>query len=174
MHLSSVLGRTELCHEVWTSGPQKPQIIINENHHLALLDFRNIQRRGYPVETIKLGQFEIEGGDPDCLVQGQNWQFSHLSAVFLPFSRRGQNPFLAIFFPFRGRRPEISHPDVQRQDYSKIKYFDNFFRPQSEQVCGYEIAEELRAQRSSKEAAKNPCHNACFSGILEGEPNQTL
>ena len=25
-------------HEVWTPGPQKPQIISNENHHLALLD----------------------------------------------------------------------------------------------------------------------------------------
>ena len=32
VHLSSVLGRTELCHEVWTPGPQKPQIISNENH----------------------------------------------------------------------------------------------------------------------------------------------
>ena len=38
MHLRSVLGRTELCHEVWTPGPQKPQIISNENHHLALRD----------------------------------------------------------------------------------------------------------------------------------------
>ena len=38
VHLSSVLGRTELCHEVWTPGPQKPQIISNENHHLALFD----------------------------------------------------------------------------------------------------------------------------------------
>ena len=38
VHLSSVLGRTELCHEVWTPGPQKPQIISNENHHLALLE----------------------------------------------------------------------------------------------------------------------------------------
>ena len=38
MHLSSVLGRTELCHEVCTPGPQKTQIISNENHHLALLD----------------------------------------------------------------------------------------------------------------------------------------
>ena len=35
VHLSSVLGRTELCHEVWTPGPQ---IISNENHHLALLE----------------------------------------------------------------------------------------------------------------------------------------
>ena len=40
VHLSSVLGRTELCHEVWTPGPQKPQIISNENHHLALLEKR--------------------------------------------------------------------------------------------------------------------------------------
>ena len=38
VHLSIVLGRTELCHEVWTPGPQKPQIINNENHHLALLE----------------------------------------------------------------------------------------------------------------------------------------
>ena len=38
-HLSSVLGWTELCHEVRNPGPQKPQIIRNENHHLALLDF---------------------------------------------------------------------------------------------------------------------------------------
>ena len=38
VHLSSVLGRTELCHEVWTPGPQKPQIISNENHHLALFE----------------------------------------------------------------------------------------------------------------------------------------
>ena len=37
VHLSSVLGQTELCHEVWTPGPPKPQIISNENHHLALL-----------------------------------------------------------------------------------------------------------------------------------------
>ena len=35
-HLSSVLGRTELCHEVRNPGPQKPQIIRNENHHSAL------------------------------------------------------------------------------------------------------------------------------------------
>ena len=34
VHLSSVLGRTELCHEVWTPGPQNS----NENHHLALLE----------------------------------------------------------------------------------------------------------------------------------------
>ena len=38
-HLSSVLGRTELCHEVRNPRPQKPQIICNENHHLALLDW---------------------------------------------------------------------------------------------------------------------------------------
>ena len=37
-HLSSVLGRTELCREVRNPGPQRPQIIRNENHHLALLD----------------------------------------------------------------------------------------------------------------------------------------
>ena len=37
-HLSSVLGQTELCHEVWNPGLQRPQIIRNENHHLALLD----------------------------------------------------------------------------------------------------------------------------------------
>ena len=37
-HLSSVLGRTELCHEVRNPAPQKPQIISNENHHLALFD----------------------------------------------------------------------------------------------------------------------------------------
>ena len=54
VHLSSVLGRTELCHEVWTPGPPKPQIINNENHHLALLelyarklwvDFRSLFKR---------------------------------------------------------------------------------------------------------------------------------
>ena len=38
-HLSSVLGRTELCHEVRNPGPQNRQIIHDENHHLALLDF---------------------------------------------------------------------------------------------------------------------------------------
>ena len=37
-HLNSVLGRTELCHEVRHRGPQKPQIIRNANHHLALLE----------------------------------------------------------------------------------------------------------------------------------------
>ena len=37
-HLSSVSGRTQLCREVWTPGPQKPQTISNENHHLALLE----------------------------------------------------------------------------------------------------------------------------------------
>ena len=37
-HLSSVLGWTKLCHEVWNPGPQKLQIIRNENHHLALFD----------------------------------------------------------------------------------------------------------------------------------------
>ena len=36
-HLSSGLGRTELCHEVRNPGPQKPQIIRNQDHHLALL-----------------------------------------------------------------------------------------------------------------------------------------
>ena len=34
-HLSSLLGRSELCHEVRNPGPQKPQIIRNENHHLS-------------------------------------------------------------------------------------------------------------------------------------------
>ena len=38
-HLRSVSGRTEVCHEVRNPGPQKPQIIRNENHHLALFDF---------------------------------------------------------------------------------------------------------------------------------------
>ena len=37
-HLSTVLGWTELCHEVRNPGPQKPQIIRNENHHLALFE----------------------------------------------------------------------------------------------------------------------------------------
>ena len=37
-HVSSVLGWTELCHEVWNPGPQKTQIIHNENHHVALFD----------------------------------------------------------------------------------------------------------------------------------------
>ena len=36
VHLNSVLGRTELCYEVWTPGPQKTQIISNEKNHLAL------------------------------------------------------------------------------------------------------------------------------------------
>ena len=37
-HLSSVLGRTELCHDVRNPRPQKPQIIHNENQSLALLE----------------------------------------------------------------------------------------------------------------------------------------
>ena len=37
-HLRSVLGRTELCHDVRIPRPQKPQIIRNDNHHLALLE----------------------------------------------------------------------------------------------------------------------------------------
>ena len=37
-HLSNVLGRTELCREVRNPRPQKPQIIRNENHHLALFE----------------------------------------------------------------------------------------------------------------------------------------
>ena len=37
-HLRSVLGWTELCHEVRNPGPQKPQIIRNEKHHLALFE----------------------------------------------------------------------------------------------------------------------------------------
>ena len=41
-HLSSVLGRTELCHEVRNPGPPKPQIIRNKNHHLALFDYCGI------------------------------------------------------------------------------------------------------------------------------------
>ena len=40
-HLCSVLGRTELCHEVRIPRPQTPRIIRNENHHLALLDLRH-------------------------------------------------------------------------------------------------------------------------------------
>ena len=42
-HLSSVLGRTELCHKVRNPGPEKPQIIRNENRHLALFEksFKN-------------------------------------------------------------------------------------------------------------------------------------
>ena len=36
-HLSSVLGRTALCHKVRTPGPQKPQIIRNEKHHLVAI-----------------------------------------------------------------------------------------------------------------------------------------
>ena len=44
VHLSSLLGQTELCHEVWTPGPQKPQIISNENHHLALFERRPLRR----------------------------------------------------------------------------------------------------------------------------------
>ena len=46
VHLSCVLGRTELCHEVWIPGPQKPQIISNENHHLALLEMIRGPRMG--------------------------------------------------------------------------------------------------------------------------------
>ena len=42
VHLSSVLGRTELCHEVWAPGPQKPQNISNENHHLALIERQRV------------------------------------------------------------------------------------------------------------------------------------
>ena len=35
-YLSSVLWRTELCHEVRSSGPEKPRISRSENHHLAV------------------------------------------------------------------------------------------------------------------------------------------
>ena len=38
-HLSSVLGWTELCHEVRNPGPQISQIINNQNNHLALFDY---------------------------------------------------------------------------------------------------------------------------------------
>ena len=48
VHLSSVLGRTELCHEVWTPGPPKPQIISNENHNLALLE-KTLSRRNFAL-----------------------------------------------------------------------------------------------------------------------------
>ena len=56
VHLSSVLGRTELCHEAWTPGPQKPQIINNENHHLALLEksektIEKVQKRSKTSEN---------------------------------------------------------------------------------------------------------------------------
>ena len=37
-HLNSVLGRTELCHEVRNPRPPKPQIIRKEDHRLALLE----------------------------------------------------------------------------------------------------------------------------------------
>ena len=54
-HLSSVLGRTELCHEVRNPGPQKRQIIRDENHHLALLE------RGLR-DTVKLRFFFVTLG----------------------------------------------------------------------------------------------------------------
>ena len=47
-HLSTVLGWTELCHEVRNPGPQKPQIIRNENHHLALFDFKLWKNPAFP------------------------------------------------------------------------------------------------------------------------------
>ena len=37
----------------------------------------------------------------------QKWSFSHFSAIFPPFSRWGQNPFLGHFFPISGRRPDL-------------------------------------------------------------------
>ena len=52
-HLSSVLGQTELRHEVRNPGPQKPQIIRNESRHLALLEivrvdfWENCQKRPF-------------------------------------------------------------------------------------------------------------------------------
>ena len=43
-YLSSMLGRTELCQEVRNPGPQKPQIIHNEQHHLAFFcDFSEVR-----------------------------------------------------------------------------------------------------------------------------------
>ena len=44
----SVLERTELCHEVRNCGPQKPQIIRNESHHLALFDFSDLPLKSAP------------------------------------------------------------------------------------------------------------------------------
>ena len=44
-HLSSVSEQTELCHEVRNPGPPKPQIIRNENHHLALFETSGINHR---------------------------------------------------------------------------------------------------------------------------------
>ena len=44
-HLGSVLGQTELCHEVRNPGPQKPQIIRNENHHVALPDKSDLKNK---------------------------------------------------------------------------------------------------------------------------------
>ena len=32
------LGRTELCKGVWNPRPENPQIISNENNHLALFE----------------------------------------------------------------------------------------------------------------------------------------
>ena len=41
-------------------------------------------------------------------------QFSHFSAIFLPFSRWGQNPFFGFFFPVSGQRPEMGSVPATR------------------------------------------------------------
>ena len=55
-HLSSVLGWTELCHEVRNPGLQKRQFIGNENHHLALFG-----KRLKLLEIRDTGRHELNG-----------------------------------------------------------------------------------------------------------------
>ena len=74
--LSSVLGRTELCHEVRNPAPQKPQIISTENHHLALLEILQcpcIARYSRTISAIPC-QFLHNPREVAQIVGGQNAQ----------------------------------------------------------------------------------------------------
>ena len=64
-HLSSVLGRTELCHEVRNPGAPKPQIINNQNNHLAVFGKRKKSKTHTPFCTPPFAAAQFcKGGTP--------------------------------------------------------------------------------------------------------------
>ena len=86
-HLSSVSGRTELCHEVRNPGPQRPQIIRNENHHLALFEtfydhfnriinhrLQILVRQGIPFSYAKRTASSELWGPISCTLLRAAWQ----------------------------------------------------------------------------------------------------
>ena len=147
VHLSSVLGRTELCHEVWTPGPQNPKSSAMKTTTCALFEviggiseiFHDLLGTSPPL-TGGLSGPEMPKKSRKCLPGPPAWDLQKVSGTVWEVS--GESPesvwrvfpdFLATFSVSQAGGPRrhfrdffgISGPEGSRDPCKGAGWFPN-------------------------------------------------